>query len=121
MAAGDTRAFAAAITSTSLSRSASGYFTAASGSVPNFAAACSLKTRARSPAKSGPVCVCVAVMAMFAAGMPVRFAARARTSLDMDCGMPSRSQTTSAARVAPCWNTTAFAMSGSRCPVFRRS
>ena len=61
------------MTSTSRSRSISGYFTAASGSVPNFAAACSLKSRARSPAKSGPVWVWVAVIAMFAAGMPVRW------------------------------------------------
>ncbi len=90
------------MTSTSRSRSISGYFTPASGSVPCFATACSLKMRARSPEKSGPVCVCVAVMAMLSAGIPVRAAARVRTSLVSNWGTPITSQTTSAVLVSPC-------------------
>ncbi len=101
-AAGDTPALAETMTSTSRSRSISGYFTAASGSVPCFAAACSLNTRARSPEKSGPVWVCVAVIAMWVAGMPVRDAASARTSLVRDCGTLITSHTTSAIFVSPC-------------------
>ena len=78
-----------------------GYFTEDSGSAPSLAAACSLNRRARGPENIGPVCVCVAVIAMLATGIPVFCAASARTSVVSARGRPITSATTSAVFVGP--------------------